>query len=132
MSFPDHEKIIIPNCAEISIRDGIVYVVHDDGAEIDIERMKEMHVAYLRITNGKKMPFLFTTSGAFWISNEARSYARQIESQQPFSAIASLIDSLSMRLMAEFYGKFYKPEIPYKVFANETDALDWLQQFKTI
>jgi hypothetical protein len=130
VNFPDHEKIIIPNCVEISIRNGIVYVVYDDGAEVGRELKREMHVAFLKITGGTKMPFLFTNKGAYWIAKDARELARKLEPKQPFKAVAYWAPTLGIRLMAEFYGKYYKPEIPYKVFATEADALEWLKQYK--
>jgi hypothetical protein len=129
VSFPDNEKIVIPDCVEIFIRGGVVHVVYDDGAEVGREVKEEMHAAYLKITGGVRMPFLFTNKGAFWIAKDARDYARKIEPKQPFKAVAYWAPTLGIRLMAEFYGKFYKPEIPYKVFTTENEALQWLEQF---
>jgi hypothetical protein len=129
VSIPDNEKIVIPNCVEISIRHGVVYVAYDDGAEVGRELKKEMHLAFLKITGGTKMPFLFTNKGAYWIAKDAREFARKIEPKQPFKAVAYWAPTLGIRLMAEFYGKFYKPEIPYKVFGTEAEALEWLKQY---
>jgi hypothetical protein len=127
---PGNDKIVIPNVVEIYIHKGIVYVVYDDGADVGIEVKREMHQAYLRITGGKNMPFLFTNKGAFWIAKDARDFAKKIEAKQPFLAVAYWAPTLGIKLMAEFYGKFYKPEKPYKVFGKEADALDWLKQFQ--
>ena len=129
MSFPHNEKIVIPDCVEIYIQNDIVYVEYVDGAEVGRELKKQMHEAYLRITGGRKMRFLFTNKGAFWIAKDARDYARKVESKQPFIAVAYWAPNLGIRLMAEFYGKFYKPEIPYRVFSTEEEALAWLDQF---
>jgi len=126
---PGNEKIVIPECVEIFIRNGIVYVVYEDGVEVGIELIKDLHTACLRITDGKKMPFLFTTKGSFWISNDAREYARKIELDQPFAAVANWAPSLGVRLLAEFYGKFFKPEHPYRVFGTEEEAHEWLMTF---
>lgn len=130
MSSPDHEKIIIPSVAEISIRNGIVYVAYNDGAEVGLEMKREMHTSFLKITGGTKMPFLFTNKGAYWITKDAREFARKIEPKQPFTAVAYWAPTLGIRLMAEFYGKFYKPEVPYKVFGTEAEALEWLNQYR--
>ncbi len=130
MKDPGNEKIVIPNCVEIFIRDGIVNVVYADGAEVGRELKQEMHQAYLKITGGKKMPFLTTNKGAFWITKDARDFARKIEPKQPFKAVAYWAPTLGIRLLAEFYGKFYKPEVPYKVFGTEAEALEWLNQYR--
>lgn len=123
-------SIIVANCVEIFIRNGIVHVVYQDGADIGMEIKREMHKAFLELTGGLKMPFLYTNRGSFWISKDAREYARKIEPQQPFRAVAYVAPNLAIRLMADFYGKFYKPEVPYKVFGKEDDAVEWLKQFK--
>lgn len=130
VSQPNNDTIVIPNCVEISIRQGVVYVLYADGAEVSREIKHEMHSAYLKITGGTKMPFLFTNKGAYWITKDARELARKLEPKQPFKAVAYWAPTLGIRLMAEFYGKFYKPDIPYKVFATEPEALDWLKQYK--
>lgn len=130
VTITDNEKIVIPGCVEISVRDQVVYVVYEDGAEVGIELKREMHEAFLQITGGEKMSFLFMNKGSFWIAKDAREYARKIEAEQPFKAVAYSAPNLAVRIMAEFYGKFYKPESPYKVFTTEHEALRWLQQFE--
>lgn len=126
----DNPSLVVADCVEIFPRDGIIHVAYNDGAEIGIEAQRELHLAFLRITNGIKHPFLFYTRGSFWMSKDAREYERKIESQQPFLAVACVAQDLGTRLLADFYGKFYKPEIPYKVFSSETEALKWLQSFR--
>jgi hypothetical protein len=121
--------LVVASCIQIFIRDNVVWVIYDDGAEISLAMKQDMHKAYVQITGGKKMPFLFTNLGSFWISKEAREYARAIEPQQPFLAVAYFAPTLDVRLMAEFYGKFHKPAIPYKVFGEEKEALEWLRTF---
>lgn len=128
---PAHDhKVVIAECVEIFIRNGIVHVVYSDGAEIGLEAQRETHEAIQKITGGLRMPFLFSHLGSFWISKDAREYARKTEALQPYLAIACLASNLGIRLMAEFYSKFYKPAIPYKVFGKEDDALSWLETYK--
>lgn len=122
-------KIQIPGCVEIYAHNGVIYVVYEDGAEVGRELKKEMHTAYLEITAGRKMPFLFANRGNFWIAKDAREYARKIEPKQPFTAVAYWAPTLGVRLMAEFYRKFYKPEVPYQVFHTEYEALEWLKRY---
>lgn len=125
----DGHKLVIAECIEIFIRNGIVHVVYADGAEIGLEAQRETHAAITVIANGIRRPMLFSHKGSFWISKDAREYARKNEATQPYKAIACVASNLGIRLMAEFYNKFYKPEIPYKVFSKEGDALKWLRSF---
>jgi hypothetical protein len=122
-------KIVVAECVEVVIRNGVVHVIYADNAEITLAIKKEMHQTFLAITQGKKMPFLVTNLGGFWIAKDAREFARKIEPKQPFTAVAYWAPSLGIKLMAEFYRKFYKPEIPYKVFGKEEEAIEWLRGY---
>ncbi|TND07792.1 MAG: hypothetical protein FD123_2943 [Bacteroidetes bacterium] len=88
-----------------------------------------MHEVFLRITGGEKHPFLFESEGSLWYTREGREFASHIEHKQPFLAVAMVAESLAFRLIADFYGRFYKPKMPYKVFKTREEALDWLKTF---
>ncbi|MEO5645355.1 MAG: hypothetical protein ABIQ40_06765 [Bacteroidia bacterium] len=117
------------NCVEIWLEDGIVNVLYLDNAEVTVETKKEMFEVYKDITKGKKHPFLFSAAGSIWFTKEARDFASEMESLQPFLAVAMFAPTLGYRLMAEFYAKFNKPAIPYKVFKEKEDAIRWLKTF---
>jgi hypothetical protein len=123
------DKLIVGDCVEIWISEGIVNVVYLDHAEITKEVKQEMHLAFLKITGGKKYPFLFSAAGSLWYTKAGREYANEIEPQQPFLAVAMFAPTLGYRLIAEFYGKFYKPLTPYEVFKDKEEAIKWLKTF---
>jgi len=126
----DDGKFVAGNCVEIWMSEGIVHVLYLDGAEITQEIKHEMHLIFLRITAEKKYPFLFSAEGSLWYTKEARDYASQIEPKQPFLAVAMFAPTLGYRLIAEFYGRFYKPLSPYEVFREKEEAMEWLNTFK--
>jgi hypothetical protein len=129
-STPRRDKIVVvANCVDISLVDGIVHVTYLDGAEISAEVKRQMFSAFKEVTNGIKHPFLFRSAGKLWVTREAREYAKQMEPDLPYTATALIAESLGFRLIAEFYGKIYKPAIPYKVFRNEEEAVKWLKSF---
>ena len=121
--------VIVAECVQVSVSNGVVIVAFNDGAEIGIEIKRELHEVYLRITGGRKMPFLFTSGDTLWISKDAHEFERKIEQAQPQSAVAFVATSLVARLLADFYLKFYKPGIPYRVFTVKDDAEEWLRSF---
>lgn len=48
----------------------------------------------------------------------------------PFSkADAFVIQSISQKILANFYLKIYRPERPTRFFTNEPEAMNWLKQF---
>jgi hypothetical protein len=125
------EKIIVRDCVEIWLDEGIINVVYRDQAEIDAGIKHEMHLVFLEITGGKKHPFIFRSEGALWYTREGREYARRIEPKQPFLAVAVVAPSLGYRLLADFYARLYKPEVPYKVFKDGDEATTWLRTFSS-
>ena len=44
-------------------------------------------------------------------------------------ADAMLVDSLHIRMIANFYMKFDTPTLPVKLFGTEEEAKEWLKQF---
>lgn len=122
-------KHVAGNCVEIWLNDDIIHVLYLDHAEITVETKKEMHQIYLKVAQEKKYPFLFSAAGSIWFTREAREFASQIEPLQPFLAVAMFAPTLGYRLMAEFYAKFNKPAIPYKVFKEKEEAIHWLKSF---
>lgn len=122
-------RVLVRDRVEIWLEDGIVNVLYLDGAEITPEIKQEMHLVFLQITGGRNHPFIFESAGALWYSKEGREYAREIESQQPYLAVAMIAPSLGFRLLADFYARLYKPEKPYKVFKTRDEAVIWLRMF---
>lgn len=123
-------KFIAGNCVEIWLEGGIVNVLYLDHADITPEIKHEMHLIFIEITLGKKHPFLYQSEGSLWYTKAARDYAYEIEPKQPFLAVAMFAPTLGYRLIAEFYGRFYKPAVPYKVFKEKPDAIEWLKSFQ--
>ncbi|MCW3085287.1 MAG: hypothetical protein JWP12_2653 [Bacteroidetes bacterium] len=110
--------------------DDIVHVKYLHGQVIDVAEKKEELKANLEITGGNKMPFLLSFESYVTITKEAKEYSIEIELQQPFLVTAIIVDNLAYQLMADFYFKFYKPKVPYKVFKSETRALEWLLEYR--
>lgn len=109
---------------------GIVHVKYLKGQIVDKEDKQEELEANLQITNGKKHPFLFSFEPFVTITKEAKELSIKIEDQQPYLAVAVVVQNLAYQLMADFYFKFYKPKIAYKVFKSEEKAVVWLLEQK--
>lgn len=105
---------------------GIVHVKYLKGQIVDKEDKQEELEANLAITNGEKYPFLFSFEPFVTITKEAKELSIKIEDQQPYLAVAVVVQNLAYQLMADFYFKFYKPKIAYKVFKSEEKAVTWL------
>jgi len=124
-------KTILLNSMSISMDENeIVHVKYLSGQIIDVNEKNDELKANIEITNGQKHPFLFKFEPFVTITKEAKEYSIKIELEQPYLAVAIVVDNLAYQLMADFYFKFYKPKVAYKVFKSETKAIEWLVEIK--
>lgn len=117
--------------AEISLdNSGIIRVNYLSGAIIDVAEKKELFKAYNEITNEQKSLFIFRAQNHVNFTKEAKEYSIRIEPLQPFMAIAVVADNLAYQLLADFYFRFYKPKVAYKVVKSEERAVEWLLEYR--
>jgi len=100
-----------------------------DGIILDIPEQMEHLKALIRITNGKKTPFVVTAGKQVNITPQARDNAIVIEDDSPVCATAVVVQNLAYRLIADFYMRINKPKTPYKVFTDQKSAFEWCGQF---
>ncbi len=60
------------------------------------------------------------------IESEVRNYLVAQERKKRVLADAIIITNLPHRLLADFYMKFHRPDIPTKFFKNKEEAFEWL------
>lgn len=60
------------------------------------------------------------------IESEVRNYLVAQDRKQRVKADAIIITNLPHRLLADFYMKFHRPDIPTKFFKNKEEAFEWL------
>lgn len=122
---------IILKTMSISLDDkGIVHVKYLKGQTIEIEDKNEELKANLEITKGIKHPFVFSFENYVTVTKEAKEHSIKIEQEQPYLCVAIVVQNLAYQLMADFYFKFYKPQVPYKVFKTKEKAIDWLLEHR--
>lgn len=118
------------NEATITLRmDGIVHVLFHKGVTLDLPLQMLLLNIYNEITDRQKHPFLFEAFEDVHVTKEARDNAIRIESESPGSAYAVVAESMTYRLLANFYLNIRKPKSPYKVFANKDEAILWLKGY---
>jgi len=126
------EKLISVNLnfATISMReDGIINtnILIDD--PVNIEQAKELLNAYINVSKGVKTPNLYTVSKFALMEKEVMEFIIN-EANQHGKADAFVIHSLPQKILANFYLKFIKPNVPTKFFRTEEKAIEWLNQYK--
>lgn len=99
-----------------------------EGEEVFIADAQLIKDAQKQIS-GKRLPILIS-GGQFSITNiETLKYIAKNENM-PYSKVSAFVaESISQKILGNFYLKFFKPERPTRFFNHKEDAIEWLQQF---
>lgn len=86
----------------------------------------------VRMSAGIAFPMLSDLRKIKHVDKEARAFLAKPESTVLISAGAFLVNNQLQKLLGNFFILIDKPEIPTRLFTNESEAMAWLQQFKNI
>lgn len=106
--------------------DDIVRVLFLQNITIDVENQNENYRVFMEMTEGRKCGFIFEAQDGVTITKEARDNSIVREKDVPAYAFAVLVHNLAYKLIADFYYRFNKPVLPYKVFRKREEAIQWL------
>lgn len=120
------QTISLPSMNICLDKQGIIHIRYLEGQVIDVKEKIEEKRALLELTKGVKHPIFMSFENFVTVTKEAKEYSILVEPEQPFLAVAILVENLAYQLMADFYFKFYKPKVDYKVFKSYSKAMDWL------
>ncbi|MBC7694847.1 MAG: hypothetical protein H7141_05295 [Burkholderiales bacterium] len=106
--------------------DGIVRILLKSNSVITVPELKLNIVALNELIQDSKYAFLYyTQDNTVTHSNDARAFGKENENAVPRLCTAVVVNSLAHKLVANFYLKFDKPTIPFKVFHKMDDAERW-------
>lgn len=99
-----------------------------DNVEIFVEDMARIRDAQKQLS-GKRIPILIS-GGKYSTTNvEVMKFLAKNENM-PYSKVSAYItNSISQKLLGNFYLKINKPERPTRFFNNKEDAITWLKQY---
>lgn len=116
--------------AELQYKEGIMYVTFNS-AEINLAQ------AQLFITDMKRefgdllpLPILADVSAQRNPKKEGRDYLGSPEATQYFKAIALVANSVLSKIAGNLFLMFSNPNVPTKIFTENTAALAWLKPFQ--
>lgn len=124
-------KKILTKHNEIWLDDeGILRVRSVEGTELDLEEVKECFEIYRKLgVDKEKCLQLLIPSGHLILTKDAREYSAQ-QGKHFFKAVAIISNSLIVRMLFNFFNSFYNHGVPFRLFANEEEALKWLRKYK--
>lgn len=108
--------------------DGIVYAISKKQPEPTLEEIKERIESFKKLTDGQKVCILIDATNTGEMSREVRDYAAQ-EFPKIFKAIAIISGSALGKMMANLFFTIKNPPYPIKMFNDESEAKNWLEQY---
>jgi len=100
------------------------------GVVIEESDIRENTKAALTLTRGERFTALLDTRGKnVTITNKAMKYGASSKITKERIATAHLTNSISGRLFANLFMKFFKPQIHNRMFADKKEAIKWLKKF---
>jgi hypothetical protein len=109
-------------------RDGIIWLVFKEGADLDATQVREFVKASEKLSGGEPYLLLSDARVHLTISSEGRKVAADKKEVPNLVANAVLVNNLAVRLTANFFINFNKPHFKYRVFNDEVKALKWLKK----
>lgn len=118
--------------AEIVFRDDLILQINYEEVFLTLEDSQNIFEV-TRINCPWEVSPVYLTGGGFTQQEPAsRKFNGSEQVTKHCSAIAFLSDSFSQRILANFFIRVIRPNVPTKAFSNENDAIEWLRNFKTI
>lgn len=128
VTIPSVKKSIEHRIGTVSLNGEIYRLnIHED-VDVELQDAVELVEIGTELTKNLHVGALVDASRNFSITNEARKYFAEKTASQQFRAVAIITNSLAQRLIVNFYININRPNVPTKMFSNETDALEWLNK----
>lgn len=114
----------------VKVENAIMHITVVPDTFVELEMVEEVVAKQKELLSNTSILVLLDISKAAGITKEAREFTsgEQVEGLQ--IALALLIQSLPMRIMANFFIKFDKPPAPTKMFTSYDSAISWLESFR--
>lgn len=113
----------------IENREGIIWMIFREGADLDVKEVKAFNAALREIGGDGPLLVISDARVSLTISAEGRRLAADKKEVPNFVANAVLVNNLAVRLTANFFSNFNKPPFKYRVFNDESKALKWLRKY---
>ncbi|MCK9381775.1 MAG: hypothetical protein M0P95_12030 [Sulfuritalea sp.] len=122
----------VVNIAKASMwlaEDGIVRIIWVPGSDVTLEDAEESMAAYLKINQGKRRPMVVDTSTMKSLARGARHYYASEQAAKAASAVGLIVGTPVSRVLGNFYLGLSNPHLPTRLFASESEALEWLKGY---
>ncbi len=110
--------------------EGILRIRINDGYNVTLKDAVELFELYRKLGCDKNKKLQLMEGERFFsFDQEAQKYAAQ-HGGTYFIASALVNNSLAIRMLFNFFHRFFTSSVPFKMFPSEKEALAWLRSFK--
>lgn len=103
----------------------VIEVIVKDNASLEVDDIIEIREANQVLAKGGKYVVLLESGFNTSLSKEAREESSKKEYGETRKAMAFVINSLSQRIVGNFFIQMNKPPTPTKIFTSKKEALTW-------
>lgn len=111
--------------------DDIIHIVLAPATELEISDIDHIYTAVRRITAADTYYIIVDASDIIASSNEVRDYAARHPDAGKIRACGILCNSLSVKIIINFFLKFNKPVYPTRMFNSMNEAKVWVNAIKS-
>ncbi|MDG1477554.1 MAG: hypothetical protein P8Q14_10445 [Vicingaceae bacterium] len=112
-------ELLAPDLLLLTLKEGIT---------IEKEDVLEVKKHNLAITKGNNYAIVFDSGHFTSVSKQARELMTSAEIENKRIASAFVINSLSQKILGNFYLKVNKPNVPTKLFSDKGKAIIWIKE----
>lgn len=92
------------------------------------DAMSSLAAARKLVPTGK-VPLLLDSTGLKGYTSEVRTFFADVEATELIHCLAVVVNSVSIKLSANFFIYITKPEYPTRLFSTEKAGVDWLMSY---
>lgn len=128
------KKELNSDIVDLEYAEKVVIARYKEGLSVDLEVAKRLIELRKEVSDNEECLLYIDARNLVSITKEARKYVASDEGQENLKATAILTDSSFLRILSNFLIRIdLKKEssrLPIKMFKSESEALNWLKQFK--
>lgn len=109
--------------------DGIVDIDYHEIQAVTIKTVQHTHHAQQRLAPGRVMPVLIRAGNVLHADRAALDYAVSEPVVACIRCVAVIEVGFMIRHLARMFVWYHRPPYRVSLFANESDALDWLRNY---
>lgn len=110
---------------------GFLWILHKSNVTLELADALEQEKEIVAFCDNKRMPFMIDVRVDNW--NAPKEVREFHATSKPLFKIrqaeAILVNSLGIKILANFYNRFNNPPNPVQVFTDEGEAIEWVLSF---